>query len=97
MATDVWDALRGPKRLLEEDFAQFRAVADAPAERHKLLSQLFDRVRKSRGRLRTWRRRERRCHSRVRRSAERNLLICRDFSGSDGTRTRDLRRDRPAL
>jgi len=23
--------------------------------------------------------------------------ICRDFYGSDGTRTRDLRRDRPVL
>ncbi len=25
------------------------------------------------------------------------MLICRDFYGSDGTRTRDLRRDRPAF
>jgi hypothetical protein len=25
------------------------------------------------------------------------MLICRDFYGSDGTRTRDLRRDRPAV
>src|SRR5207248_11125813 len=25
------------------------------------------------------------------------MLICRYFSGSDGTRTRDLRRDRPVL
>jgi len=25
------------------------------------------------------------------------ILICRDFYGSDGTRTRDLRRDRPVL
>ncbi len=25
------------------------------------------------------------------------MPICRDFDGSDGTRTRDLRRDRPAF
>jgi hypothetical protein len=166
MVADFWDALRGPKRCSK---TSRRAIEDAPAERHKPLAQLFDRVwqnngtivtrraphavrallrdrrrhpgpqrnpasRSARrrlrsprpvkqtptnepsghsvarwrgpragagstvhslGRLRTWRRPERRCHLRVRRSAETNLLICRDFSGSDGTRTRDLRRDRP--
>ena len=28
---------------------------------------------------------------------QRNMRICRDLYGSDGTRTRDLRRDRPAF
>jgi hypothetical protein len=38
----------------------------------------------------------RKAGSRLRLSQQRNVVICRDFSGSDGTRTRDLRRDRPA-
>jgi hypothetical protein len=29
-------------------------------------------------------------------NAYHNVPICREFYGSDGTRTRDLRRDRPA-
>jgi hypothetical protein len=28
---------------------------------------------------------------------QQKLPICRDFYGSDGTRTRDLRRDRPVF
>ena len=33
---------------------------------------------------------------RLRQARQQKILICRDFSGSDGTRTRDLRRDRPS-
>jgi hypothetical protein len=35
--------------------------------------------------------------SRCARFRRRNMAICRYFNGSDGTRTRDLRRDRPAF
>jgi hypothetical protein len=34
---------------------------------------------------------------RLRPVGQQKLPICRDFGGSDGTRTRDLRRDRPVL
>jgi hypothetical protein len=33
---------------------------------------------------------------RLRQARQQKTPICRDFSGSDGTRTRDLRRDRPS-
>jgi hypothetical protein len=41
MVADFWDALRGPKRCSK---TSRRAIEDAPAERHKPLAQLFDRV-----------------------------------------------------
>jgi hypothetical protein len=34
---------------------------------------------------------------RLRAPSRQNIPLCRDFYGSDGTRTRDLRRDRPAV
>jgi len=48
-------------------------------------------------RVRDQRGMDRKAGGRSRPCRQQKLPICRDFYGSDGTRTRDLRRDRPVL
>jgi hypothetical protein len=48
-------------------------------------------------RLRDQRGNDREAGGRVRQIRQQKRPICRDFYGSDGTRTRDLRRDRPVM
>jgi hypothetical protein len=81
------------------DFSRFWEAEPKPAERRKLIASLFDRVWQDEGQIVAVKPRE--PFRRYFETAE-NLGGTRDTeagvnSGSDGTRTRDLRRDRPAL
>jgi hypothetical protein len=90
---------------LQDDFAHFWTIEDAPAEPRKLLAQLFDRVWQDGGSI---------VAVKPRAPFARYFQTVADIQareeipkpraefrgakgGSDGTRTRDLRRDRPAL
>ena len=81
------------------DFSKFWDAEPKPAERRKLIASLFDRVWEDEGKIVAVKPRE--PFLRYFRAAK-DLARSDDTeagfnSGSDGTRTRDLRRDRPAL
>ena len=84
---------------LLSDFARFWQTEPSAAERRRLLASVFDRVWQDSGRIVAVKPRQ--PFVRYFKTAER--LIRRrkhergDKGGSDGTRTRDLRRDRPAF
>jgi hypothetical protein len=81
------------------DFSKFWDAEPKPAERRKLIASLFDRIWEDEGKIVAVRPRE--PFLRYFRAAEDLAGVegtAAGFnSGSDGTRTRDLRRDRPAL
>jgi hypothetical protein len=74
---------------LLDDFARFWEIEHNPAERQKLLTRLFDRVWQDGGAIVDAKPRAR-SHATSRQRTRRGAT-----SGSDGTRTRDLWRDRP--
>ena len=84
---------------LLSDFARFWQTEPSPAERRKLLASLFDRIWQDSGVIVAVKPRP--PFVRYFKSAERLNRQRKhrrgDKDGSDGTRTRDLRRDRPAL
>ena len=81
------------------DFSRFWEMEPKPAERRKLIASLFDRVWEDEGRIVAVKPRE--PFLRYFRAADARAASGATEagfnSGSDGTRTRDLRRDRPAL
>jgi len=84
---------------LLSDFARFWQTEPSPAERRKLLASLFDRIWQDSGVIVAVKPRP--PFVRYFKTAERLNRQRKNRrgvnSGSDGTRTRDLRRDRPAL
>src|ERR671936_554658 len=78
------------------DFGRIWALEDDPAKRRRLLATLFDRVWQDGGTIVAVKRREAflRYFQAADELASRREKKCRVKSGSDGTRTRDLRRDR---
>jgi hypothetical protein len=81
------------------DFGSFWELEPSPTERRKLLTSLFDRVWEHGGAITAVK--PRTAFARYFRAAEDQVRHhahqCGAEHGSDGTRTRDLRRDRPAL
>ena len=67
---------------LLSDFSRIWEIEPSPAERRKLIAQLFERI---------WE------HEAAQKQQRHRTSKCGAEGGSDGTRTRDLWRDRPAL
>jgi hypothetical protein len=91
----------GPRlsvRLLS-DFGRFWEIEDSPAERHRLLTTLFEQIWQDAGVIVavTPHAAFTRYFQALVGTAETQSELTGVQSGSDGTRTRDLRRDRPAL
>lgn len=80
------------------DFGTFWEMESSPAERRKLLTSLFERVWEQNGAITAVKPRAVFAgYFRGKQSHTRHRDKCGAEGGSDGTRTRDLRRDRPAL
>jgi hypothetical protein len=77
------------------NFGRFWDAEPSPTERRKLLASLFERIWQDGGVIVAVKPRE--PFTPYFLAAERQAAKRGDNSGSDGTRTRDLRRDRPAL
>ena len=82
---------------LLENFARFWEIEPDPNERRKLLATLFDRVWQDAGTIVAVRHHPSFAAYFAAQEAEHPARTRGDNDGSDGTRTRDLRRDRPAL
>ena len=96
-APPIDPALAQAEALLE-DFARFWDEEPSPLERRKLISTLLDRVWQDGGNIVAVRPRQpfvRYFKTMQRLNTPRSRRGVK--SGSDGTRTRDLRRDRPAF
>ncbi len=93
------DPQLGEAEALLANFASFWDREDSPAERHRLLATLFERVWQDGGRIVFVKPRP--AFVPYFQALTKNPKDQSGFSGvqsgSDGTRTRDLRRDRPAL
>jgi hypothetical protein len=86
-------------KVVLRDFSKFWDAEPKPAERRKLIASLFERVWEDDGKIVAVRPRELflRYFKAAKDPAEAGGTGAGFNSGSDGTRTRDLRRDRPAL
>ena len=90
--------LAGAEKLLAS-FAEFWDAETAPAERHRVLTSLFECVWQDNGKVVAVKPRPAFAtyFQVVAQANESQPGNCGAMSGSDGTRTRGLRRDRPAL
>jgi site-specific DNA recombinase len=80
------------------DFDRFWEIEPSPAERRKLIAQLFERIWEHGGTIVAVRPRAGFApYFEAAHKQQRHRNKCGAEGGSDGTRTRDLRRDRPAL
>ena len=80
------------------DFGRFWEIEPSPAERRKLIAQLFERIWEHEGAIVAVRPRTGFApYFEAAHKQQRHRSKCGAESGSDGTRTRDLWRDRPAL
>ncbi len=81
------------------DFASFWAIEPSPAERRKLIAQLFERICEHGGAIVAVRPRAGFAPylEAAQKQQRHRTSKCGAEGGSDGTRTRDLRRDRPQI
>ena len=84
---------------LLSDFACFWETETSPSERHRLLASPFEQVWQDNGPIIAVQPRASfaRYFQTISETPKSRSAKCGVQSGSDGTRTRDLRRDRPAL